>query len=259
MGTPRIQSVDRAFSLLSHVADSGDGGSLPLMAQRSGLSLATAHRLLATLEKIGAVIRTGPGGYRIGMGVHALTRGSCREDLLITAALPVLRRLAQRSGLTVHVGVLSPDRMVTYIAKHHQPCTLSVRTRIGSQLEAYCSALGKVLLAALPADERNAYLADGPFVSLTANTVVNPVRLAAEFEEVFARGYAVDDCEIYEGLRCVAVPIHDVGNAVLAAVSCSGPTHLVIREQIPETAVLLSEAAEAIRRKLFPAAPMRVV
>lgn len=259
MGTPRIQSVDRAFSLLSHVADSGDGGSLPLMAQRSGLSVATAHRLLATLEKIGAVIRTGPGGYRIGMGVHALTRGSCREDLLIAAAQPVLRRLAQRSGLTVHVGVLSPDLMVTYIAKHHQPCTLPVRTRIGSQLEAYCSALGKVLLAALPAAERSAYLADGPFVSLTANTVVDPVRLAAELEEVLAHGYAVDDCEIYDGLRCVAVPIHDADNTVLAAVSCSGPTHLVIREQIPETAALLSEAAEAIRLKLFPAAPTRVV
>ena len=258
LATSRIQSVDRAFLLLAQLAESRAGTSLPLIAERSGLCVATAHRLLATLESIGAVIRTGPGGYRIGMSIHDLTRGSCPEDLLTAAAQPVLRRLGERSGLTVHVGVLSPDLMVTYVAKHQQPRTLSIQTRIGTQLEAYCSGLGKVLLAALPIEQQHSYLADAPFVSLTANTVVDPARLEAELHEVAARGYAIDDCELYDGLRCVAVPIYGADGCVLAALSCSGPSQSIIREQIPQMAALLEKAAEEIRRKLFPAAAARI-
>ena len=257
MSTPRIQSVDRAFSLLQQLAEPGAAHSLPVMAARSGLSVATAHRLLATLEAVGAVIRTGPGGYRIGMGLHALTQGSRPEDVLVAALQPVLSRLARSLGLIVHAGRWDEDQMVTYIAKHVPRQALAIPTRIGSQLEGYCSGMGKVLLAHLPEEDREAYLGDQPFVMLTANTVTDPARLRADLAEVKARGWAIDDGEIYLGLRCVAVPVRGADGRVLAAISCSGSTDIVTWERVPELAASLRDAADTVETKLFPAARQR--
>ena len=92
MATPRIQSVDRAFSLLSHLARNGGCQSLPNMASGCGLTVATAHRLLATLETLGAVIHTGPGEYRIGMELVDLA-GHCltSADVGVRRALEYTR------------------------------------------------------------------------------------------------------------------------------------------------------------------------
>jgi len=252
MPTPRIQSVDRAFLLLQQLAAPGSMCSLPVMAAQSGLSVATAHRLLATLEALGAVIRTGPGGYRIGMGLHSLTRGSQPQEVLVAALQPVLAKLARTLGLVVHAGVWDADQMVTYIAKQVPRQAVAIPTRIGSQLEGYCSGMGKVLLSHLPEDDREAYLIDSPFIMLTSSTVTDPARLRDELAEVKARGWAIDDGEIYTGLRCVAVPVHDAEGGVLAAISCSGSTDVVTWEQVPLLADALREAATTVQAKLFP-------
>lgn len=258
MSTPRIQSVDRAFLLLQQLAAPGVTRSLPVMAAQSGLSVATAHRLLATLEAVGAVIRTGPGGYRIGMGLHALTQGSRPQEVLVATLQPVLAKLSRALGLVVHAGVWDADQMVTYIAKHVPRQALAIPTRIGSQLEGYCSGMGKVLLAHLSEEAREAYLTDSPFIMLTANTVTDPARLREEVAEVKARGWAIDDGEIYHGLRCVAAPVHDADGGVLAAISCSGSMDVVTWERVPMLAEALQEAAAAVQAKLFPAARARL-
>ena len=254
MGTPRVQSVDRAFALLVRLAEPGGGRSLAALAAETGLTVATAHRLLATLEANGAVFRGGVAGYRIGLQVHALARGASPDELLIAAVQPVLRRLARSCGLTVQMGVMSADLMVTYLAKHQPPRALPVQTRVGSQLEAYCTGLGKVLLAALPGEVRRLYLAESPFVPLTAKTIVDPERLAVEIFTVARQGFAIDDCEIHETLRCVAVPVHGADGDTIAALSCSGHVDTVDQAAIPGLVVQLQAAAVEVRRKLFPAA-----
>ena len=148
MATPRIQSVDRAFSLLSCIARRGGSESLPTIAAQCGLSVATAHRLLATMETLGAVIHTAPGHYRIGLGVLELGRNSSLDDLLAAAGAATLRRVTQSLSPTAHLGVLDGEFMVTYLAKSTRR-SHALPTRIGSKLEAYCSGLGKVLLAAV--------------------------------------------------------------------------------------------------------------
>lgn len=254
MATPRIQSVDRAFSLLSRLAFNGGCQSLPSMAAECGLSVATAHRLLATLETLGVIVHTGPGEYRIGMGLVELARGAAPDKLLAAAAEPALRRIIQTLGHTAHVGMLDDDYMVTYIAKmarksHRMP------TRIGSQLEAYCSGLGKVLLSALPRQQRSDYIAEGPFVPLTRNTITEAAQLDRELELVRQQGYAVDDCEIFDDLRCVAVPIAGRDGSVVAALSTSAPASIFAHTDLPDIARALSGFADEISQKLYPAAP----
>ena len=251
MATPRIQSVDRAFRLLSELAGAPMGSRLGDLAARSGLSVATTHRILATLVANGAAIRTSRDGYRIGLRLHELAATVSTEALLAAAALPELRKLSAACGLIVQIGVLSPDFMVTYLAKHQPARGPKLATRMGSQLEAYCSGLGKALLSALPAELRQAYLSDAPFVALTANTVTDPVQLANELVTVVAQGFAVDDCEIYDRLRCVAVPIRRQGQTI-AAISCSGDVGTVTLQRVPLLADQLHATAAVIVRKLFP-------
>lgn len=252
MATPRIQSVDRAFSLLACIARQGGRESLPTMAAQCGLSVATAHRLLTTMESLGAVIHTAPGEYRIGMGVLELSRCASHESLLAAAAEPTLRRITQTLTPTAHLGVLDAEFMVTYVAKANKRGH-PVPTQIGSKLEAYCSGLGKVLLAALPHETRATYLDEAPFIALTSRTITDIAVLERELCQVSRQGYAVDDCEMMDDLRCVAVPIHDRAGTVVAALSASSPARDLPRSGVPAVARELHRFAQEIGAKLYPA------
>ena len=256
MATPRIQSVDRAFSLLAQITESETRNNLPLMACRAGLSVATAHRLLATLESLGVVVRTRVGGYQIGMKVHELARYGSPNEILSVAAVPALRKLVRLTGFTAHVGVLNEDFMVDYVAKEGPARGFKVRTRLGSQLEAYCTGLGKVLLAGVPEQTLDAYLHDGPFVALTDQTIVDPQALRAEFERVRLEGAAFDDREFHDELRCVAVPVRDARGSVVAAMSLADGAALLTLDCVGGVAELLREHAAQLGHKLFPSAPL---
>ena len=251
MATPRIQSVNRAFSLLNCLVDAGGIGSLPVMATRCGLSVATTHRLLSTLEGIGAVIHVAPGKYRIGTTLFRLTDATSKERLFAAAADASLRRLCKTVCSAAHLGVLDHDNMVTYLAKYsrkeHYPPTV-----IGSQLEAYCSGLGKVMLAALPPERQRQYLAEGPFIPLTPKTITDPDALLTELNLVAHRGYAIDDGELFEDLRCVAVPIVDTAGNIVAALSASSPAAQLPHSKIEALAATLKRTAGEISVRLFP-------
>lgn len=251
MATPRIQSVDRAFTLLNCLVDAGGIGSLPVMATRCGLSVATTHRLLATLEGLGAVIHIAPGRYRIGTTLFRLTDGTSKDRLFAEASEANLQRISRTVGSTAHLGVLDSDAMVTYIAKASRRAQFPP-TVIGSKLEAYCSGLGKVLLAALPAERQARYLADGPFPALTSRTITCPQALMEELRVVAGRGYAVDDCELFEDLRCVAVPITDRSGQVVAALSASSSAAELPRGRVAEVAQQLAVHAQEIACRLYP-------
>lgn len=252
MATPRIQSVDRAFSLLNCLVDSGGIGSLPVMATRCGLSVATTHRLLATLEGLGAVIHIAPGKYRIGTTLFRLTGENSIERLYAAAAEPSLRKMCKSLCTAGHLGVLDQDQMVTYLAKASRR-TQFPPTVIGSKLEAYCSGLGKVLLAALPANELDEYLDEAPFIALTSRTITTQESLKKELHRVAKRGYAVDDCELFDDLRCVAVPITNAAGQVVAALSASSPASQLHQRDVPRVAEELMRHARDIGARLYPA------
>jgi DNA-binding IclR family transcriptional regulator len=143
------------------------------MASRCGLSIATAHRLLTTLEGVGAIIHIAPGKYRIGTALFRLTDATSIDRLYAAAAETSLRRLCKSLCAAAHLGVLDHDHMVTYLAKVSRRAAFPP-TVIGSKLEAYCSGLGKILLAALPVEQQRRYLDEGPFIALTPRTITKP-------------------------------------------------------------------------------------
>jgi DNA-binding IclR family transcriptional regulator len=197
-GTPAIAALGRSLAMLEAVLADREGRSVAAIAETVGLPRATAHRQITTLVAEQFLARL-PGG-RLGAGARLLVLLQLVEgkQVVVAAAAPLLHRLAAKVGTIVQLGTLEND-MVTYRIKTGRGAG-DFFTKVGLQLEAYCSGIGKVLLAHLPEAERETYLAAGPFVALTPQTITDPGRLRAELQNVVAQGFAHDDEEIAIGL-----------------------------------------------------------
>lgn len=189
------------------------------IAAENAIAYPTARRMIARLERDGYVLRVGRGRYAGGETLRRIGRHVEAHRILTVRLRPALAALARRLGTTAHLGVLERD-MVTYLVKEAAG-PAGAFTREGGQLEAYCSGIGKVLLAALPERALDAYFDGGPFVALTERTITDPATLRDELARVRSGGFALDNGEIADGLYCVAVPVLDGDGETVAAASVS--------------------------------------
>lgn len=214
-----LSSLTRALAMLEAIIAEGATRSVASIARDLGVPVATAHRQVASLVADGYLARHGRGFHVAGPRLLRLLGQLDEKQVIANCAAPVLHQLAGQLRCVVQFGTLEGD-MVTYRIKTGEGAG-DLFTRVGMQLEAYCSGIGKVLLAWLPAGDREAYLATGPFPALTARTITEPGALRRELARVREQGYAMDDGEIAEGLQCLAVPICSPDGRVLAAISAS--------------------------------------
>ncbi|RXR27686.1 IclR family transcriptional regulator [Sphingobium fluviale] len=239
------QSLDRALALF--IALASDDGATPAseVAGTLGLAPSSARRMIAALERQGLLARIAHGRYAGGSQLTNLSARITRYRSLIETARPVLRKLAAAEGRTAHLGVYASNDMVTYLVKEGGK---SLFTREGAELEAYCTGIGKALLAMMPSEQLDAYLA-GNFIQLTPYTLIDPLRLKEEIIRTRQRGHAIDDREMDEGVACVAVPL-SLPDATLAAISLSGtPEHFGLKD-IENQARRLKIAARQISERL---------
>lgn len=239
-------SLERGLILLKAVIRDGGASSLSAIARQEGVPVASAHRLAASLVAAGFLRPSGYARHLPGAELQVLAPLIGEREVLAAAARPALERLAARSGNVVQLGVFEAD-MVTYLVKAGQSAD-ALFTKVGMQLEAYCSGIGKVLLAALPEAEKSRYLASGPFVALTERTIIDPALLRGELDQVEARGCALDDEEIVPGLQCLAVPVRNGAGEVVAAISTSRAAGGDLARWRERTVPKLQAAAGEIRR-----------
>lgn len=250
--TPQIGALKRSLTMLEAVIADGGASSISALARAADMPVATAHRQVATLVAEGYLAQASNGGHVAGPRLLGLLSRLDEKQIITTVAASILHDLAVELGLVAQLGTFE-NEMVTYRIKTGEGAG-NLFTRVGMQLEAYCSGIGKVLLAHLPDHERRAYVATGPFVPLTPRTVVEPGRLEAELILVRTQGFARDDGEISEGLRCLAAPILKPDGTVPAAISVSQagpPFRLTDGEILPR----LQAAAQAISASAFAVTP----
>jgi len=251
MATPKNHSVQKAFALLHSFRGSEEWVTNAELSRRAGLSEACAHRLMKTLEGVGAVVRDMRGCYRPGMVLATLSKDVAIGDLIRATSEDILNALAARLKGVTHVGVLQ-NGMVTYAAKFGEPISVPVPSRAGAQQEAYCSALGKILLASLSAQQLEDFLHDGDFIALTPQTITTVDSLRSEIAAVRQRGYAVDDREVYQTICCIGAPIRDPDGNITAAISFADSARNLCPAWQEEVAGQLISTAETISRKIFP-------
>lgn len=234
------------------LADGGRRG-VSALARETNVPLATAHRHVASLAGNGFLTPLGGGRHVAGPRLLAIHAGMDVRAVLAQVSRQFLVDAARQLGCVVQLGTLDGD-MVTYRVKEGRAAG-ALFTRVGLQLEAYCSAIGKVLLAHLPDGELARYLDGGPFVALTANTITRPDDLARELACVRREGRAFDREEIAERLACIALPLRDGRSVVVAAISASLSVVPGELEALEQVLPILSAVRERIETAVFGAAP----
>ncbi len=242
MATERVQSVDRAFSLLEHLADGGGTLTLSDLAARSELPMPTIHRLMRSLVNQGYV-RQEPS-RRYALGPRMIRLGDVAGKMLGSWAEPRLGRLVHEFGETTNMAMLDGESAV-YVAQ--VPSTKSMRmfTEVGHAVMLHCTGVGKAILSMLDDDDVVAIVKRAGMPARTEHTMTTPDALLASMAEIRTRGYAVDEEEQEQGVRCVAAPIN--GLPFKAAVSLSGPVSRVTADQTETMARALQATAVQLR------------
>lgn len=249
MSTPVINSVLKAFTILRAFKEPDEWLTCRELSKRVGIPEASGYRIICSLETIGAVIRGPNGGFRPGMLLSDLSQGVQLPELLRASASNVSRKIATRFGITVQVGVLEGD-MVSYVAVKGRA---KVPSKVGTQLEAYCTGLGKVLLAGLRPREFDRFLEEDDFVALTPYTLIDKDIFRSEITQVRTQGFGIDDREVHLDLRCVALPIRNRSGQVIAAISGSGRAGQMGPARQEELRDALRHAASDIEARMYPA------
>lgn len=231
----------------------GPGRTLSDVARQTGLARAAARRFLLTLRDLGYV-RVEERRFSLTPRVLELGYSFLSSLSLPELAQPHLRELVQRVRESSSVSVLDGDDIV-YVAREPTRRIMTVTISVGTRFPAYATSMGRVLLAGLPDDALERFLAGTELRALTARTITDAGALTATIEGVRARGWALVDQELEAGLRSIAVPIRDAQGTVLAAANLSSHASRTSSEEmrrrlLPE----LQRTAAGIERDLAVAA-----
>mgnify|MGYP001191340794 CR=1 FL=1 len=238
-----IEVLNRAVDLLTAFTE-GPGSMLSLaeIARRTGLPKPTLHRLLAALDVLGLVEKT-PSGYQLGIRLFELGEHVPRKQKLREAALPFLQDLFEASHDTVHLAVLDGTDVV-YLERIRGHKPINVASRVGGRLPAYCTGVGKALLAFNP--EAALKVLAMPLTPRTPYTITSHQVLAEELARIRSTGLSYDREENSIGIVCVAAPIMLDDRAIGAiSITCSPP-----KTDVQQYASAVKAAALGIRRSI---------
>ncbi|MQA96300.1 MAG: helix-turn-helix domain-containing protein [Streptosporangiales bacterium] len=242
------KALVKGLALVDLISEHPSGLRLGDVTERAGLPKGTALRLLDTLQAHHLVRVDADGRYRLGPRCAAWGTAFLDGVELRSLARDLLERMVELSSETCHLGVEDGGR-VLYLDKVDSPHSLRMVSRVGGTMPLHSSGLGKAMLPHLPAEFIDGVLAGG-LERRTENTIVDPEALRRELARVRDQGYAVDDVENEEGVRCVAAPVFDHQGRVAAAISVAGPAHRMTRGRIDTLSPKLMAAARELSQRL---------
>lgn len=245
-----VQSVERTLDILEALVEFGSEAGLVDVSQAVGLPLATVHRLLGTLIRRGYV-KQNRDNRKYSLGFRALQMGNDMRlgFSLRLEARPFLRQLMQHSGESANLAVLD-DGEVVYIDQAQSSRILRMFTQLGSRVPAHSSASGKAMLAFSPTETVDGIIRRYGLARQTSHTITETNIFLRELERVRAQGYAIDDEEQEEGVRCVAVPVRGGSGQVIASLSVSGPSARLGDDQLRPLVQEILDCGEHLSRRL---------
>ena len=241
-----VQSLARAFGIMEEVARSRDGISLAELSKRVGLHNSTTFHLVKTLVSLGYIRQIkDTKRYRIGRPLFALAASALDEIEMVSLAMPVLEDLSRETGEGGHFAVRMGNSVVV-IARTAAPGAFQLAERVGVVRPAHCTALGKVILAALRDDQLDRFLARVELTPVTPRSITEPRALKKDIDEVRRSSIAFDDGEFNPEVRCVGVPVKDFTGQVIGAIGISGPIWRLSIQALQSRAVTVQAAAKRL-------------
>jgi IclR family transcriptional regulator, pca regulon regulatory protein len=221
-GDPNFMtSLARGLIVIQAFTQQSPQMTISQLSIKTGLSRAAVRRCLYTLTKLGFAGAEDGSRYSLRPRMLTLSHTYTTSNTLSTAAQPILERMSAALRESFSVATLDGEDIV-YIARTQVNRVMAVDLHIGSRLPAYCTSMGRVLLAYLPTDQLEQYLSKVVLTPHTTRTVTSVEKLRLALRNVRRNGYALVDQEYEVGLRSLAVPVHAASGRVVATVNLSG-------------------------------------
>ncbi|CAM3724697.1 IclR family transcriptional regulator [Alicyclobacillus pomorum] len=245
-----VKSVDKAFMLLEVVSEHPSGMAITELANEVGMYKSTVHRLLGTMMKRGYIEQDPQTGkYKLGYTVLDLGMRLLSSIDLRREAMPYLQELAKLSNEVVHLAFLDRGEVV-YIEKVESRHTIRMVSRVGKRVPVHATGLGKAILAFLPRQETLNIIERYGLPKLTDYTITDKDVLLESLQETRKTGFAVDVEENELGICCVAAPIWEHNQRVVAACSVSGPSIRMTLERLRELTPYVKRTGAQISERL---------
>lgn len=242
---PGTQSVLRAVGLLKTLTAAGREMDLAELTEAAGLARTTTHRLLSALESEGLIARNpATNAYRLGPAAIAVGSQALRSNDLRQVVQPFLVQLAEGTGETATLEVLSDTQMLILdevLGRH----LVGTNPSLGTAWAVHATSTGKALLAALPESEREA-LIDRPLVRFTEHTITSHEQLREELAKIRRQGWAEANQEIADGFVAIGAAVLDSMNSPVGGISINAPTSRMSRRRARETGELVRETAARV-------------
>jgi PcaR/PcaU/PobR family beta-ketoadipate pathway transcriptional regulator len=242
-----IESLSRGFGLLFTLSESSSPLSLTELSHRIQLSKSTVQRLTYTLQSLGYLDRDRETKkFRLGQRAVLLGLSILKHSDLRKVAFPHLEKTSKEINETVNLAILDGTEIV-YVERIKTQQILNINLEVGSRLPAYCTSMGKAILAFLPEDRLRGLLEEMEMKPQASNTITSKEILRKELERVRRRGFATNNEELSNGLRSVAAPVRDASGKVIAAVNIAVPSSRVqLKKLETELAPKVVETADRI-------------
>ena len=225
-----VQSLERGLAVIKAFSQDRPRMTLSEVARETGMTRAAARRFLLTLEALGYVTTDGRQ-FSLRPSVLQLGYAYLSSFSLTEIAQVHLELLAERLHESCSACVLD-DEDIVYVARASTNRIMTIGLSVGARLPAYCTSMGRVLLAQLSPGELDAYLARADLHARTERTITSPDRLRTELERVREQGWCMQDQELEDGVRSVAVPVRDSDGRVVAAINVSAHASRVSLEKL---------------------------
>jgi IclR family acetate operon transcriptional repressor len=249
-GRYRIQAIERAVSILNAFTPDEPEMGVSDLAQRLSLHKSTVHRFVVNLEAAGLLERNRTTSrYRLGLRIFELGSQVLAQMNLWEEAPPFLEGLVRDTGETGHLAIFDGGEAI-YIEKVEARRALRIPSAIGRGYPAHATSLGKALLAHQSPHVIEAVIAERGLARCASRTICEREQLLDELERVRQVGYAIDDEEYEEGLRCIGAPIVGHTGTVVAAIGIGGPVTRVTPDRVRELGQVVMEAAAGLSHRM---------
>lgn len=244
------RSLERGLAVLESVASTGGLTTLAETARRVGLHRSTAHHLMQTLVSAGYLRQEkATRGYELTPKLYQLTGRMWSVEQLGEIAQPFLEELTRATGEGTSVATWV-DGAIRIAAKREADGPVRVVQDVKAHRPIYCTAVGKALAAWLPRAEVQAALARTRMERLTRKTITTQAGFEAELRRIRVAGYALDDEEQYEGLRCIAMPVFCYTRQVFASMCVLGPKHRMTHQKLLAVRAPLTALSRKLSERL---------
>jgi DNA-binding IclR family transcriptional regulator len=244
------KSVDKAILILNCFSTEKPIMGVGEISQLTGYTKSTVSRILSTMEKHGCVMKTGSSGkYQLGYRINLWANMGARQNNLVNIARSIMEKLRDQSGEEVALYVLEGARRVC-IMRVESLHEIAKVGPVGTYYPLHAGASGKVLLAYLPADNRNAIIRKGRLEKYTSLTITDTKKLEKDLKAIRKKGYAVSRGEREPDAFSVTAPVWDASGRVVASISISGPNFRLTDKQLKKNIQEILAASKAVSNKL---------